>query len=185
MDLRNSLTLLALLFGAVASGFVLMRSDPDQAKVDSAPRLGIGYYMNEAELFGTGDDGRVLYRVSARTASQSFDDGVIDMEEVRVIYDPLADIPWQLTAVSGRIPVDSNIIQLTGDVVAETMDDGEDPTTIRTDYLELDAETFIASTQHKVAIDKSGNRVFATGMRAYLKEDRLELVSNVNGKFHR
>ena len=54
---------------------------------------------------------------------------------------------------------------------------------IRTDYLELDTETYIANTSHKVAIDYSSNKVFATGMRAYFKEDRLQLISNVNGNF--
>jgi LPS export ABC transporter protein LptC len=72
---------------------------------------------------------------------------------------------------------------LKGDVVARTKDDGSESMTIRTDYLELDTETYIADTEHKVTIDQSHNRIFATGMRAYFKEDRLQLLSNVNGNF--
>ena len=48
---------------------------------------------------------------------------------------------------------------------------------------ELDTETYIANTPRKVTIDYLQHRVFATGMRAYFKEDRLQLLSDVNGKF--
>ena len=30
------------------------------------PRLSIGYYMNDAQLVGTGDDGKILYRARTR-----------------------------------------------------------------------------------------------------------------------
>jgi lipopolysaccharide export system protein LptC len=54
---------------------------------------------------------------------------------------------------------------------------------IHTDYLELDTETYIANTEQKVAIEYTNNLVFATGMRAFFKEDRVQLLSNVNGQF--
>ena len=183
MDFRNSLTMFALVIGAVGSGVLLLSITPGDDEDDSGPRLSIGYYMNQARLSGTGDDGRILYRATASSAAQNFDDGTIDLREVHVTYDPVTDIPWVLQADNGRIPRSGNIIELNGDVVAQTNDDSEKPMTIRTDYLELDTETYIADTQHKVAIDYTSNRVFATGMRAYFKEDRLQLLSNVNGNF--
>ena len=183
MDLRNSLTMLALALGAAASGGLLLRNTSPTLEAGPNPRLAIGYYVNQAKLSGTGDDGRILYRLSAVTASQNFDDDMINMQQVHLIYDPVTDIPWDLRANTGMVPRDGNIIQLTGNVVAKTTNDSDAPMVIRTNYLELDTETYIANTEHKVAIDYSGNRVFATGMRAYFKEDRLQLISNVNGKF--
>ena len=105
------------------------------------------------------------------------------MQGVHVIYEPEAGIPWDLRADTGTIPPSANIIQLTGNVVAATQDDDKSSMTIRTSYLELDTETYIANTSRKVTVDYSQHTVFATGMRAYFKEDRLELISDVDGKF--
>jgi lipopolysaccharide export system protein LptC len=183
VDLNKPLVLLFLTLCALASGYLLLSySAEDEEEVDG-PRLGIGYYMSEAELIGTDDDGEVLYRVSAKSAAQGVDDGIINMEDVRVIYEPRTAIKWDLKATTGRIPANGTIIELAGEVVAVTRDRDIKPTTITTDYLELDTETYIANTRRKVTIDYSSNRVFATGMRAYFKEDRLQLISNVNGKF--
>ena len=183
MDVRNTATIVTLLLAAVGSGVLLLSNTDKDDGPESGPRLSIGYYMTDAQLVGTGDDGKILYRASTKTAAQNFDDDVIKMEGVFVTYDPPAEIPWALRANTGTIPPDGNIIQLTGDVVARAQDAGATVVTIRTDFLELDTETYIANTSHKVAIDYSSNRVFATGMRAYFKEDRLQLISNVNGKF--
>jgi lipopolysaccharide export system protein LptC len=183
MDARNSVTLLALLFGAVSSGVLLLRNTPDESQNREDPRMSIGYYMNRANLVATGDDGHVLFRASARTATQDFDEGTINLQGVRVTYDPATDIPWALQAQNGKIPADGNIIQLAGDVVARTKNDGNSTMIINTDYLELDTETYVADTERKVAIEYTNNLVFATGMRAFFKEDRVQLISNVNGNF--
>lgn len=183
VDLRNLLTLTALLIGAVASGVLLFRSGPEEPADEQGPRLGIGYFMTDARLVGTGEDGRALYRVSAANASQNLADGAVEMEEVRMIYDPLADIPWDVRADAGRMPPDGNIIELEGNVVATTREGDRAPTTIRTDYLEMDPETFVAQTSRKVTVEYEGRNVYATGMRLYLRDDRLQLISNVNGKF--
>ena len=172
-----------LLGGAIASAVLLFGGGSENDSEDSGPRLSIGYFMNDARLSGTDDNGHILYRARAAKASQNLDDGTIFLQEVRVSYDPVTEIPWDLRADTGRIPRSGKIIELTGDVVAQTTDDVGDSITIRTDYMELDTETYIADTDRKVAIDHTNNRVFATGMRAYFKEDRLRLLSNVNGNF--
>ena len=53
---------------------------------------------------------------------------------------------------------------------------------IRTQYLELDPEQFIAETEDRVQIRFGTRSVTATGMLASLNDDRIELKSNVRGK---
>ena len=183
MNLNQPLVLIGLSICAIGSGVLLLRNTADDIETISAPRLSIGYYMNEAELIGTGDNGNILYRLTTRNASQNFEDGVVNMEGVHVIYEPEAAVPWDLRADTGNIPPSANIIQLAGNVVATTQDDENSQMTIRTDFLELDTETYIANTPSKVTIDYLQHSVFATGMRAYFNEDRLQLISDVNGKF--
>ena len=103
-------------------------------------------------------------------------------------YAPAARIPWDMRATRGQIPRDSNIIQLSGDVLvtstaAAAANHRQAPLTIRTDYLELDPDTYIATTDRHVAIQRSRDTLHARGMRVYLKQDRLQLESEVRGNF--
>jgi lipopolysaccharide export system protein LptC len=176
-------TLLLLLVAAVASGVLVLRNDEKVSDRASKPELGIGYYMKQAELVHIDENGRVLYRVQTDEATQRTRDGIIELDLVLVSYDPLTEVPWDLRADKGQILPDRNIIQLSGDVIAKTRGEIQAPIRISTDYLELDTETYIADTDRDVTIDYTNNKVFATGLRAFLKEERLQLVSNVNGKF--
>lgn len=176
-------TLLLLLVAAVASGVLVLRNDEKVSDRASKPELGIGYYMKQAELVRIDENGRVLYRVQTDEATQRTRDGIIELDLVLVSYDPLTEVPWDLRADKGQILPDRNIIQLSGDVIAKTRGEIQAPIRISTDYLELDTETYIADTDRDVTIDYTNNKVFATGLRAFLKEERLQLVSNVNGKF--
>jgi len=176
-------TLVLLLIAAVASGVLVLRNDKEDSDREQKPELGVGYYMKQAELVRIDENGRVLYRMRTNEATQITRDGIIELDLVRVSYDPLTEIPWELRADKGHILPDRNIIELTGDVVARTRGEHQAPIRISTDYLELNTDTYIADTDRDVAIDYTNNKVFATGLRVFLKEERLQLVSNVNGQY--
>ena len=57
------------------------------------------------------------------------------------------------------------------------------PLLIRTDYLELDPDAYIARTERMVAVERSRDTLHARGMRVYLKQDRLQFQSEVRGRF--
>jgi lipopolysaccharide export system protein LptC len=183
MNFRGSLVAIVLLSGAILTTVMLLRSRTDEAELIQTPLLGNGYFLRGAKLTGTGEDGQILYKVRAESVAQNESDGSIRMRTIEVVYEPSLEIPWRLEADAGRIPALSRIIQMSGNVVATTLGGPGANTEIRTDYLEMDPQSFIANTPRKVAILHRGGTVNATGMRAWLKEDRFELVSNVNGRF--
>lgn len=180
--------LIILLIAAIASSVIFMLAPDRQPLPQTKLRSEQGYYVRDGTLTGTGADGRILYRITTRTARQNLDDGTISMQQVAVSYAPAAEIPWDMRATRGQILPDSNIIQLSGDVLvtsmaAATANRGQAPLTIRTDYLELDPDTYIATTNRRVAIKRSRDTLNARGMRVYLKQDRLQLDSEVRGNF--
>jgi LPS export ABC transporter protein LptC len=185
MDLKTVLGLAALLCGALASGVLLFRATDEAKSVSEAPRLQIGYYAADAQLTGTDDTGRILYRISAATVVQTPADGSVSLQGVAVSYDPAQDVPWSLRADTGRIPPGGKMIELSGNVVAATREADNPAATIRTDYLEFDPGTNVAATDRKVVIDYAGSTVYATGLRAMLQQDRFELLSNVTGQYVR
>ncbi len=177
------LRLSLLLVAAAASGALVWQLGETPRPRLSAPVIAPGFYMRDAELVATDDDGRTLYRVTAESATQRLADGEVELDEVKLVYNPRLQVPWQVTATTGQMPPSGKLLRLIGEVVAVTQDSDGIPATIRTDYLEVDPETYVAFTERPVDIEYDGARVTATGMRAFLKEDRLQLLSDVNGKF--
>ncbi len=193
MELQHPGRFLLLLAGALATTWLVFSHPSTDVEESSAPRLGLGYYVRDARLTGSGTDGRILYRVSAASAEQQLADGTITMQEVAVDYDPAAQVPWKLRADRGQIPPDRNIIELAGDVTATTTvgpaaagvrgRSSAAPLLIRTDYLELDPEAYIARTERMVAVERDRDTLRARGMRVYLKQDRLQFNAEVRGRF--
>lgn len=58
-----------------------------------------------------------------------------------------------------------------------------DETELRTQYLELEPENYLAETDQRVQIRIGTRSLTATGMLASLKDNQLTLKSNVSGKF--
>lgn len=185
METRSVITMIVLLALAVGSWVLLSRVDSTKQPSVAAAELGVGYYALGAKLSGSGADGRILYRVAATAVEQTPADGSVTLRNVSVDYDPAAQIPWNLRSDLGRIPSGGKILQLTGNVVAETRATDRPTTTIRTVYLEFDNGTDVATTDREVTIDYAGSTVHATGLRANLAEDSLELLSGVTGTYVR
>jgi LPS export ABC transporter protein LptC len=195
-ELQHPLRFLALIVAVLFTGFLVFGTGPKTDSSQPAPRLGLGYYVKDARLTGTGTDGKVLYRVGTTAAEQLLADGTITMRDVTVDYEPAAEVPWKLRANQGQIPPDRNIIELAGDVVATTASTAAEPAkataegrtsgaplVIRTDYLELDPEAYVASTESFVAVERNRDTLNAKGMRVYLKQDRLQFNAEVRGRF--
>jgi LPS export ABC transporter protein LptC len=183
VDIQHPGRLAFLVAGALATSVVFLINQPGEKEEVFAPRLGIGYYLKGARLSGSGIDGQILYRVTADAAEQDLADGSIAMRGVAMNYAPPDEVPWALRADRGHIPPDRNIIQLSGDVVVTAAAPGGPPLSIRTDYLELDPDTYIARTDSGVSVERSRNTLRARGMRVYLKQDRLQLENEVRGRF--
>lgn len=185
MERRTLAGLSLLAAAALGSGALWLRAQEDTTTTVAAPRLGIGYYLRDARLSATGDDGHILYRIDAVDVVQSPADGSVALRAVSIDYDPATEVPWRLRADRGVMGPGDKMVRLSGNVVAATRDAASPVATISTDYLELDPGTETASTTSKVVIEYAGSIVHATGLRAQLREDRLELLADVRGRYER
>ena len=106
------------------------------------------------------------------------------LEDVRIEYWPRLKISWLLTAASGEVPQNEAYLDLQGGVkLAQRLENGATGTIIQAERLRLQPETFYAVTDEAVRIHLGQDQIDATGIRAYLKDSRLELESNVHGQF--
>jgi lipopolysaccharide export system protein LptC len=183
LSARN-LLLFAILIAAAAGSWYLARfNDPDDAAERSVDPVHRGFYLKSARILGTGPDGDLLYELRARHAEEQLD-GSIEFTEVRFDYSPATDVPWTVDADSATILPARERVQLRGHVRARSSEgfSGND-TEIRTQYLELDPERYVAETDERVQIRIGARSLTATGMLASFNDSRLELKSNVSGKF--
>ena len=179
---RNIALLVVLTAGALGSWYLVQTNksrDVEQQPAEAAYR---GYYFKSARILGTGENGDPLYEIEADRAEQR-PDKRIDFTDVRIRYSPDHDIPWVVNADTATLREESPRIVLRGHVRATSSGgDESDETEIRTQYLELDPEQFVAETDERVQIRVGARSLTATGMLASLREDRIELKSNIRGK---
>jgi LPS export ABC transporter protein LptC len=178
------IAMLVLLAAAAGSWTLLFRTRETPLPAAAPAWPDIGYYAREARLSGTDDDGRILYRVTAATVEQSpAEGGDVKLQQVAVEYAPAASDPWELRADEGTIPPGGKIIRLAGNVVATSRPGASTPAIIRTDQLEFDTVSDVATTASTVHLDYAGSVVEGVGMRAELARSRLELLASVRGTY--
>jgi lipopolysaccharide export system protein LptC len=180
---RDLIAILLLTAAAVGSWFFTRSlQGPDEAD-ETRSAFEEGYYFRNARILGTGADGKLLYRIEAERAQQR-DGRRVAFENVRIVYTPAAAVPWTLTADTALITDDQESISLSGNVRAIRSDTAsETATEVRTQYLELEPARYSAYTNRRVQIIMDAQEISATGMTASLQDNRLELMSNVSGKF--
>jgi lipopolysaccharide export system protein LptC len=183
ISIRHAIVLIALTAGALGSWYLAWqgRGDDDTAPIFEAAQQG--YYLKSARILGTGSDGGLLYELLADAAEQR-EDGHVYFTNVSLNYSPQSAVRWRVIADTAVIRQDENRVVLRGHIRAISSEgfSGKD-TEIRTQYLEIDPDNYVAETNERVQIRIGERSLTATGMLASLKENRLELKSNVGGKF--
>lgn len=183
MSAQNLLGFVLLVLAAAGSWYLTgsLRT-PEAEEVPRAAQTE-GFYLRSARVFGTSADGKPLYEIKAEYAEQ-LPNEEIEFQDVSITYSPEAGIPWTLRADNATIGNDQERVVLSGHVVAVNPHglSGQE-TEIRTPYLVFDPATYQAETDDRVQIRVGARSLTATGMLALLREDRLQLKSNVSGKF--
>ena len=179
---RNVVLLVVLTAGAIGSWYLARPAATVESGEPEFDRVHRGYYLKSARILGTGQNGSLLYEIQAAHAEQTTEKS-IEFTDVSVRYSPESEIPWTVNADTATLNESSPRIALRGHVraVSRGADDAGE-TEIRTQYLELDPERFIAETDDRVQIRVGARSLTATGMLASLNDDRIELKSNVRGK---
>ena len=183
MSPRNIAVTVILTAAALGSWYLARQNSADDSADLPLESTHRGYYLKSARILGTGPDGGLLYEIQAKHAEQKGDEEIA-FTDVLINYSPASDVPWVVNADSALINQGERRVRLSGHVRAVSSEGfSGNETEIRTQYLELDPETYIAETDQRVQIRIGARSLTATGMLASLKENQLQLKSNVNGKF--
>jgi LPS export ABC transporter protein LptC len=183
VNVRNAVWL-SLLVGAAAATWYLSRPAPEEAPRDTG--LGassLGYYLTDAVLLGTDDSGEVFYRIVADRVEEHPRSEQLLLTSIEIEYRDEAEVPWRIRASSASGPLDRDYLDLSGDVRIESLPDSEGQRTlIEADSLRLEPQARIASTDGPVRFLVDDVWINGVGLKAYLKDDRIDLESQVNAR---
>jgi LPS export ABC transporter protein LptC len=180
---RNVFSVSLLLAAALASWYVASSLESAPEITETGNAMQKGFYLRDARILGTGESGALMYAITADYAEQRGDDQ-IEFDQVEIAYTPDSAVPWSVSADKALITGNQELLTLSGNVVAVS-DEGFDGnvTRISTEWLELEPDKFLAKTDQRVSISIGDRSISATGMEASLQENRVQLKSNVSGKF--
>jgi lipopolysaccharide export system protein LptC len=167
---------------AAGSWWLNQRSATEPALIEERPAAD-GFYMTEAQITTAGEDGLPRYRVIADEIRQVALGGKTLLHGVRIEYNVYSPAPWLLTAPEGVLSADQSLLELWGgvEVLGESEDHGR--TTVSTERLEIDTRAHIARSRVHVDLALGPRQVSAVGMVAHLLEERVQLQSDVHGRF--
>jgi LPS export ABC transporter protein LptC len=177
--------LMFLLLGAAAGGSWYVASQFETREITRTAPGGptTGFYLRAARILGTDDRGELLYEIEAEYAEQQ-ENSDIELRNVQVRYVAGAEVPWTITADVATLTDERETLLLEGHVVAVSSEGFSGQVTeIRTPRLDIDPNTYTAETDSRVQLRIGERSLTGTGMLALLQDNRLELKSNVSGKF--
>jgi lipopolysaccharide export system protein LptC len=182
MPTGHRLALLALALLAVASWWLNQHFGEFSPAGEERPPPD-GFYMTEAEITTAGADGLPRYRVLADEIRQAGLGGPTRLRDVRVEYNIYSPSPWLLTAPEGSLSADQALLELWGgvEILGESADHGR--TAAAMEELEIDTTAHVARSASLVTLSLGPHEIRALGMVAHLLDERLQLQSNVHGRF--
>ncbi|HUI62221.1 MAG TPA: LPS export ABC transporter periplasmic protein LptC [Steroidobacteraceae bacterium] len=143
----------------------------------------LGYSARNATLIETGPDGQPLYTLYADVIRQRPGDGV-NFDQVRLNFRDAQGQDWTARADSGQLMTETGKVDLLGDVHIDGVLPGSTQSAdLATQMLTVDTREDIISTTEPVVLTSAGRILKSRGLTAALKDNHLQLESNVHGTF--
>jgi lipopolysaccharide export system protein LptC len=93
------------------------------------------------------------------------------------------EFPWHVQSEHGEVNPDGTQVELIDSVRITRFDEKNRRTLITTTRMTVFPQQQYAQTDQPVSIDGAGGVSTGIGMKAYLKESRIHLLSNVRGQY--
>ena len=180
MMTKNIAKILFLVVLTAGSSFMYFFSSKPNDDLEKFNLTRVEYIVKDAKLYGTNTEGEFLYKIVAKKAQANNADRQIHLDQVFLDYDGDQNIDWKITSEKGQLLSNTNVLALSGNVTVQSLSNENNMTTISTDYLEINPNTYTIATNRDVLIELDNNKIEAKGLTAQLKDNRLNFISNIN-----
>lgn len=150
------------------------------AQVDES---AIDYYAINAHSVQFLPDGKLQYEMTADKVEH------LKASEVTLVTTPDLHMyrgtqyPWHVQSVRAEVNPDGSEVELIDNVRIARTDEKQRDTIITGSRMTVFPQKQYAQTEQAVRIDGAGGTTTGKGMKAYLKESKIDLLSNVRGQY--
>lgn len=154
--------------------------DKPVARVDEN---AIDYYATNAHSVQFLPDGKLQYEMTADKVEH------LKASEITLLTKPDLQLyrgttyPWHVQSDKGEVNPDGSEVELIDSVRVARTDEKNRTTIITTTRMTVFPQKQYAQTEQAVKIDGAGGVTTGKGMKAYLKDGRMDLLSNVRGQY--
>ncbi len=184
MKKRALFSLLLTTFIGAGALWLGQKSEERPQEQQQRSSSGADYYMTRFTATEMDESGHPKHRIQAEYMAHSAEDDTIKLTQPQAILFRPGEADWQLQANHGVVEEKGELLRLKGDVLAQQPAYANQPMTeFRTDTLLLKPNDHYAETGDPVVLTHGKSRIDAVGMRAFLEEERVELLSAVRGYY--
>ncbi|MQU51515.1 LPS export ABC transporter periplasmic protein LptC [Pseudomonas sp. FSL R10-1339] len=175
-------TVIASLFAA--AGYWNIRPErflnaPTLAVDESA----IDYYATNAHSRQFLPDGKLQYDMTSEKLEHLKASEVTQMTQPKMQLYRGTAYPWNVQSERGEVNPDGTEVELIDSVRIARTDEKNRTTIITSTRMTVFPQKEYAQTERDVRIDGAGGVTTGKGMKAYLKDGRMDLLSNVRGQY--
>ena len=174
------IALLVLLAAGTQLLLWLIREPPKDEFV-GPPRSD--YTLSNFKLTALRDDGKLSFRMTGPLLTRSDKDNSIYVTTPGYVMVDGSGRPWQGKSDAAWVDKGGTIMQLRGDVVMRSAQEGKDPATITSSDMTIWPKTSKLATDARATIEQAGSTVSGTGLRADLTTQTMELLADVHNRF--
>lgn len=183
--IRYILFFIIIVVVAATSSWLLKKVELQPFDIVEPPRHDMDYFLTNFNATTMNKNGTPHYVLKGTRLEHFPDDASIDITapQIDLFRDQLS--PWEIKSEQARILNKGKLIFLNGKVSMLRSPSTKEPQIkIKTSNLTIKTDLDYAETRDAVFIQTEKHHLKATGMRVYLEEGRLELLSDVDGFYN-
>jgi len=172
---------------AATSSWLLKRVELQPFSIIEPPRHDMDYFLTNFNATIMRKDGAPHYIMKGTRLEHFPDDGSIDitLPNIDLFRSKLKLRPWKINSEQARILNRGELIYLNGKVsMLRQASDSEPEIKLETSNLTIKTDLDYAETRDAIYIQSEKHHIKAIGMRVYLEDGRLELLSKVDGFYN-
>lgn len=171
---KNLLIIAALTIGI---GLLIYHARPSAHAIDDSHPDA---FMTDVDMIQMDKTGIPESRLKTPRMTHYTQDDKTKVSKPYILVTSDSGKPWEVSAEDGIATQGTHMINLSNNVQVYQAASKENPeTTLLTSQLTLFPKRKFAHTDESVTIKQPGTLVTATGMRAFLDEERVQLLANV------
>lgn len=175
-------TLLAALVGALGYWNIRPESFLEQPVQAQPKDEVIDFYVMNAKTRQFRGDGKLDYEMTTTQLQHLQASDMTLLEQPKMDLYRGTELPWKVRSEQGEVGPGGKEVELIDAVRVDRTDAKGRPTILTTSRLTVFPDKEYAQTQQAVRIEAANGVTTAQGMKAYLNDGRMHLLSNVRGQ---